>query len=272
MPIDKINGVNLYWKLAGRKGEALVLVHGSWVDHHNWDGVVSELSKSFRVLTYDRRGHSQSERLQEQDNTEQDVSDLIALIEHLNLSPAHIAGNSFGASVALKTAARRPDLFQTLIVHEPPLFELLKDTPQVRPLLQTVKGHIDAVASLIAKGKSEEAAKEFVETIAVGPGAWQRLPVPVQQTFIYNAPTFYDETQDLGSLQLDTKELSHFNQPALLTHGTESLPFYLAVLEQLAKVIPGARRMTFQGAGHVPHMSHPEQYIEAVKEFCLANT
>lgn len=271
MPIDKINGVSLYWELTGSKDEPLVLVHGSWGDHHNWDGVVNELSKTFRVLTYDRRGHSQSERLNERGNTEQDVSDLIALIEHLGLSPAHIAGNSFGAAIALKTAARRPDLFQTLVVHEPPLLGLLKNTPQAQSLLQKVESRIDAVANLVANGKNEEAAKEFVETIAIGPGGWQQLPSQVQQTFIYNAPTWYDETQDAESLQMDTGRLSHFNKPALLTNGTESPPFFLLVLDQLIKAIPGAKRMTFESAGHVPHMSHPTQYIEVVKGFCLTN-
>ena len=53
MPIDKINGVNIFWELTGSKSEPLVLVHGSWGDHHNWDMVVGELSKTFRVLTYD---------------------------------------------------------------------------------------------------------------------------------------------------------------------------------------------------------------------------
>jgi len=108
MSSDKINGIDLYWELTGSKGAPLVLVHGSWGDHHNWDSVVTELSKTFRVLTYDRRGHSKSERLNEQGNIEEDVSDLIALIEYLNLSPAYIAGNSGGAAIALRTAARRP--------------------------------------------------------------------------------------------------------------------------------------------------------------------
>ena len=106
MPIDKINDVNLYWELSGQTGEPLVLVHGSWGDHHNWDGVVGELSKAFRVLTYDRRGHSQSERPPGQGSVEEDIDDLIELINHLNLSPAHIAGNSYGAGIVLKTAAK----------------------------------------------------------------------------------------------------------------------------------------------------------------------
>src|SRR6266508_3614251 len=105
MPTDKINGVQLFSELTGSKGEPLVLVHGSWGDHHNWDMVAGELAKTFRVLTYDRRGHSQSERPPGQGSVEQDIEDLIGLINHFNLSPAHIAGNSYVAVIVLKTAA-----------------------------------------------------------------------------------------------------------------------------------------------------------------------
>lgn len=41
----------------------MVLIHGSWGDHANWQAVVPGLSESFRVLTYDRRGHSKSEKV-----------------------------------------------------------------------------------------------------------------------------------------------------------------------------------------------------------------
>jgi pimeloyl-ACP methyl ester carboxylesterase len=269
MPIDKINGVNLYWELSGSDGEPLVLVHGSWGDHHNWDSVVKGLSQSFRVLTYDRRGHSRSERLEERDNSEQDVSDLIALTEKTGLAPAHIAGNSGGAAIVLKTAARKPDLFRSLVVHEPPLFGLLKNIPEAQTLLEAVNSHIYAVAGLIEKGKEEEAAQLFVETIAIGPGAWKQLPQPIQQTFIYNAPTFLDETLDSESLYINTDQLSSFDKPALLSCGTESPPFFTMVVEQLLKAIPNARKIIFEGAGHVPHLSNPEQYIDVLKDFCL---
>jgi pimeloyl-ACP methyl ester carboxylesterase len=44
------------------------------------------------------------------------------------------------------------------------------------------------------------------------------------------------------------------------------------VLDQIIKALPRAIRKTFEGAGHVPHLTHPEQYIQVVKEFCLTNT
>lgn len=57
-----VNGVRLFYELQGTGAVPLVLVHGSWNSHHAWDLVVPRLAEVFRVLTYDRRGHSQSER------------------------------------------------------------------------------------------------------------------------------------------------------------------------------------------------------------------
>lgn len=272
MPIDKINNVNIFWELTGDKGEPLILVHGSWGDHHNWDTVIPEFSKMFRVLTYDRRGHSQSERLPGQGYVEEDIDDLIGLTEHLDLSPAHIAGNSYGAGIVLKTASKRPDLFKSLVAHEPPLFDLLKDDPGAQDALKILNERIEKVLELIAKEQIEKATEEFMEKIAMGQGAWQKLPDTAKKTFIYNAITWYDEMQDPHNLQIDTSPLSDFKKPALLTAGTESPPFFPLVIDKLIKSMPHAKRVTIEGAGHVPHMSHSQKYIELVSSFCLGAT
>ena len=60
MPFATVHSVKLFYDITG-SGDPTVLVHGSWGDHHNWDGVVPLLSKSFKVVTFDRRGHSQSQ-------------------------------------------------------------------------------------------------------------------------------------------------------------------------------------------------------------------
>lgn len=268
MPFTKINDCNLYWEISGDKGDPMILVHGSWGDHDNWSSVVKELSENFRVVTYDRRGHSKSERPQAQGSAEEDIADLISLIQYLGIPPAHIVGNSGGAAIVLKTATVQPQVFKTLVVHEPPLFALLRDIEEAQPMLKIVEGRIGAVVGLIATNEFEQAAKLFVETIAFGPGAWQKLPEHVKQRFIYNAPTFLDEIQDPGNLEFDTSTLPGFDKPALLTYGTESPPFFPMVLTIIANALPQARRFVFGGAGHVPHMSHPKQYTETLKQFC----
>lgn len=244
-----------------------MFVHGSWGDHNNWSSVVAELSKNFRLLSYDRRGHSKSERSQRPVIVEDDISDLIGLIEHFNFAPAHIVGNSGGAAIVLKTAARRPDLFRTLVVHEPPLFDLLKEIHEAGPMLKIIDEKIDAVVDLIQTGQYEQAARLFVETIAFGPGAWTSLSDQLKKTFIYNAPTFLDEIHDPENLKFDTTELIGFNKRVLLTHGTQSPPFFVISLNIIANAVPHAKRFVFEGAGHVPHMSHPEQYIQTLRQF-----
>ncbi|HET7372683.1 MAG TPA: alpha/beta hydrolase, partial [Gemmatimonadaceae bacterium] len=103
-----VNGTRLYYEIEGTSDMPVVLVHGSWGSHHNWDAVAPALSRSFRLLTYDRRGHSQSARPTSQGSLLEDAMDLAALLEALEMVPAHIVGNSGGAAVALRLATERP--------------------------------------------------------------------------------------------------------------------------------------------------------------------
>ena len=121
MPQIKVDGVALYYELEG-SGEPLALVHGSWGDATNWRFVVPGLAESFRVLAYDRRGHSRSEPPDQPGSVDEDGDDLAALLEALDLAPAHVATNSWGGNIALRLATRRPDVFRSLSCHEPPLW------------------------------------------------------------------------------------------------------------------------------------------------------
>ena len=124
-----VNGTRLHYQLTGGSDIPVVLVHGSWGDHNNWAAVVPDLARSFRVLAYDRRGHSQSERPTTQGSLHEDAMDLVALLEALDLAPTHVVANSSGAAVSLWLATERPDVMRSLIVHEPPLFGLLAHNP-----------------------------------------------------------------------------------------------------------------------------------------------
>jgi len=267
MAAVQINGVRLHYELQGRGEVPLVLVHGSWNSHHDWDLVVSALSQSFRVLAYDRRGHSQSERPDGQGSVLEDVADLAALLEHLGLAPAWVAGNSFGASITLRLASQHRTLLRGVIAHEPPLFGLLADDPVVAPLLQDVRRRIVTIVERIASGDHAGAAEQFVETVALGPGSWARLPREIQQTIIDNAPTFLDEARDPRQLAYDLGWLRGFAKPALLTLGDQSPPTFAPVIARLAKALPHAEVVTLEGAGHIPHVTHPEAYVDAIMRF-----
>jgi pimeloyl-ACP methyl ester carboxylesterase len=266
MPSAVVNGVELYWQSSGEEGDPLVLVHGSWGDHHGWDRIVPALARSFRVLTYDRRGHSGSGRPAAPGRVREDVADLGALVEHLDLAPAHILGSSFGGSIVLRLASARPDLFRSLLVHEPPLLGLLEE-PAARAMLRTAEERVRAVLTLLENELIEAGARQFMETIAFGPGAWAELPDELRRTFIFNAPTFLDEQRDPEWLTLDLPGLARFSRPALLTQGDRSESFFPLIVDKLAGVLPRAQRRTLPGAGHVPQLTHPEAYVDTVRSF-----
>ena len=264
MPKSRINGVRLYWELTGDRGPTLVLVHGSWGDHRNWDAVVSGLAASFHVLTYDRRGHGQSERLNEQGSIEQDADDLAGILRESGLGPAHVVGSSFGASVVLRAALRHRDVFSSLAVHEPPLHRLL---PPGDPGAAAIQERIAAVVATLERGDSVGGARQFVETVAFGPGMWERLPARMRETFVFNATTFLDEVKEPAAFTIPLPQLAAFDRPALLTQGSESPPFFGQVLDLIAGAMAGVQRYTFDHAGHAPHVTNPGEYVPVIAEF-----
>ena len=267
MAIDSFNGVRLRYELTATGELPLVLVHGSWGSKLQWDVVASELSRSFRVLSYDRRGHGESECPSGQGSVREDVTDLAALIESLGLAPAYVAGNSFGASITLRLATERPDLMRGVIAHEPPLFSLLAGDPAAASILGEVGGQIGNVVECLESGDHSGAAERFMTKVALAPGEWEQLPQDFRQACIENAPTFLDETKDAEALEFDIEWITAFSGPALLTMGHASPSHYGPVLEKLAEALPHAERLTFPHAGHLPHVTHHAAYVEATTAF-----
>jgi pimeloyl-ACP methyl ester carboxylesterase len=246
----------------------MALVHGSWTDARTWDHVLPFLSGGFRVLTYDRRGHSRSERPATPGSLREDAADLAGLLERLDLAPAHVVGNSFGASVALRLAIDRPDLVRSLVVHEPPVFALLEGHPEGEVALSALQERAVAVAGLLRAGRTEDGARAFVDTIALGPGAWeQRLSDEGRAMFRFNAPTWLDELDDPEAYRLPAERLAGTGVRLLLTSGELSPPHFILAAERLRAVLPEAEGGPLAGAAHVPHLSHPEAFAAMATAF-----
>ncbi len=266
MPVETINGTRLFYELTG-EGPPLVLIHGSWGDHNNWGAVVPRLAESFTVLSYDRRGHSPSEAPSGQGSVNDDSADLAALVNSLDLSPAHIVGNSFGASIVLRVAGRYPEIFRSLAVHEPPLLDFLAAGSEFEEASRTASEAIGPVLQLLHNGNNREAAQLFAETVAIGPGGWERMPEAARETWIKNAPTFLDESRDPEMATCDLAPLSGFPHPALLSYGLQSAPFFPAIVAKVAQAMPQAQVYVYEDAGHVPHVSHPDKYVQTLTSF-----
>jgi pimeloyl-ACP methyl ester carboxylesterase len=263
-----INGVRIAYDEVGT-GPTVVWVHGSWTDRHGAGPFAQSLAERYRVITYDRRGHSGSERPPGHHGVVDHADDLIALIERLDPFPAHLVTNSFGGLVGLEMAARRPDLVGSLCLHEPPVGRVFADDPEIKLALEAVQRTVEVVIADLERGNDEAAARTFMETIAMGPGAWEALPDNSRRTFVHNAPTFRWDNYEETVAVIDTGELANVRAPVLLTEGGRTPAEFAvpAIHARLAAALPLARRHTFANAGHVPHRSHPDEFAEVIGEF-----
>lgn len=266
MAIMDTGDVQLSYAAQGA-GPPLVLVHGSWGSGAEWASVMPALAERFRVIAYDRRGHGASTCPPGQGSVREDAADLAALIDGLGLGPAWVVGNSFGGSIALRMAGARPELVRGVSAHEPPLFGLLAGDTELAPALAEVGARIETVVRMIAAGDPAGGAERFMETVALGPGSWVRMPVEARELMIAAAPTFLDETRDPEQLSLDVPALAAFSGSVLLTQGTAGPPGFAAVIRRLAASVPGAEVVTMEGAGHIPHMTHPPRYAALLGQF-----
>jgi pimeloyl-ACP methyl ester carboxylesterase len=269
VPVVEVNGIALRYEIAGDSGPPLILSHGSWGDGRSWDAVVPGLAQSFRAVVWDRCGHGGSEDRPGQGLRDRDSDDLGRLIEALGIAPAHVAGNSFGGSIALGLAARRPELFRSLAVHEPPVFGVLRGDPATAEDLTSVRERIGAVVERLATGDMAGGARLFADTVTGQAGSWERFSAEAQATMIRHAATFLDENRDPDVAELDLPGLADFRRPALVSHGDMSPAYFARVVEQVAAALPNARVHVFAGAGHVPHRSHPAEYVETLTAFAL---
>lgn len=267
MPMVKPNGAELYYELSGEGDIPVVMVHGGAGSHDVWTPLVSELNDSFRIVNYDRRGHGQSELPGESMSAQDHLDDLAGLIEELNMKPAWVVANSSGGAVALRLAGTRPDVFRGMIAHEPALFGLLGDDPATAPMTQQAFGAVTAVLEKVSAGDHSGAAETFCETI-VGE-AWDPLPREMQQMIIENLPVVVKD--DLEILQCDPEQVGSFQRPVLLTTGDETPPIYPAVIDKLVQVLPEPDVVTLNGAGHVPQITHPQQFADVIRDFTSKN-
>jgi hypothetical protein len=69
-------------------------------------------------------------------------------------------------------------------------------TPPAGPDCDAQAASVASTLELIGQGRHKDGARLFMETVAFGPGAWDQLPEPVRDTFMFNAPVFRDEQAD----------------------------------------------------------------------------
>lgn len=115
MPTVTLGGLKVFYEMRGQ-GEPVLFIHGLGSSTEDWDPQVDALQRSYRVITYDVRGHGQTEKPAGPYSVKQFAEDAARLIEHLRLAPVHVIGLSMGGMIAFQLAVDRPDLLRSLVI------------------------------------------------------------------------------------------------------------------------------------------------------------
>lgn len=237
----------------------LTLSNFGFLDHTIWMLVVSTLAEKFQVLTFDSRGHGESDG-EIVDDPLVVVDDLAALVDELELAPAHFAGQSGGAQAILHLVTRRPDLFRSMSLHEPITWALLgEEFDAEREAFQTA-------ASLLRSGDTEDGIRKFVDMIG---GDWSVVPEPFKALFRRNAHNYTGSWFGDFSHQFFQvpSKLGEFSHPVQLTKGELSKRLFHVCVDELATKMPSAERATLTGAGHIPMLEGPAEYATLLTDF-----
>ena len=109
-----VNGIKMYYEILG-KGEPLLLIHGGSATIESWFEQLPELTKSFRVIAPDSRGHGRTQDSTNALSYKLMASDFAALLKQLKINNAIVVGWSDGGIIGLDLAMNHPTLVKKLV-------------------------------------------------------------------------------------------------------------------------------------------------------------
>jgi pimeloyl-ACP methyl ester carboxylesterase len=114
-----LNPSQIYYKTFGDpKNEALIMIHGLDSASVTFYKSAQILSSQYFVITYDQRGHGQTQDIGTNYSTRLLAQDLKVLIDYLGVKKAHILGHSLGARTAIRFVELFPSYIQSIIIED----------------------------------------------------------------------------------------------------------------------------------------------------------
>ena len=259
-----VNGVELEYEIGGT-GEPVLFISPVVAD--GFVPLVSEraLAARYQLITYHKRGWAGSTHTPAPVSIADHAADAAALLDHLGIRRAHLAGHSSGAAVALQLALDRP-----AIVHTVALLELsLLSVPGAAGFLEKTGPAFAAYAA----GRHETALAIFMsaasglEWDACRAALDERVPGAVAQG-IKDVDTFFGiELPALAAWAFGAEQAAGISQPILSVLGTDTEPLWIDVADRLRAWFTQVEECTITDVGHLLHMQRPEPVANAMAAF-----
>ena len=259
MPVLRRGDVALHYECYG-VGEPVLLLNGIMMTTSSWHPQVEALAPHFEVVRHDFRGQLRSPKPPGPLRLEQHVDDLIALLDHVGIDRAHLAGTSYGGEIGLLCAIAHPDRVRSLAV--------IACTSEVDPAL---RGRV----ATWARASRETPDRLYDLNI---PDIFSPRFVAEHGDFVDQArarvaacpPSFFEGLADLTEAfaTLDvTSRLHEIRCPALVVAASLDLLKPVAVSQRMATLIPNAELVVVEGAGHAVVVEQPARISAELLRF-----
>jgi len=247
MPTLNRDGVDIYYEDHGA-GPTIFLSHGYSATSQMWRGQVEALKDTYRIITWDMRGHGQSSypddpALYSEDHT---VADMAALLDHCGVEKAVIGGLSLGGYATLTFHLAHPDRCLALMLFDTgPGFK--NDTAR-EGWNSFARERADAFDrdGLSARGESPEA----------------QLAQHRDASGLANAARGMLTQRDARAIS----SLPHIDIPTLVLVGEHDEGFLVAT-DYMAAKVPESTKVIVPAAGHAANIDNPQAFNAEVMKF-----
>ncbi|MER7109105.1 alpha/beta fold hydrolase [Streptomyces sp. NPDC000229] len=270
----RVDGATLHYEVRGQ-GPLLLLIPGGTGGTASFDGIADDLATEYTVATYDPRGMSRStlDDPEAEQRVAEHADDAFRMLELLSAGePARVFGASSGAIAALHLLTAQPERIARVVVHEPPIVEVLPDAAEHRALIARVQATFHTQGLMPAMAVFAAGLKKDGDTTE--PKAELRLPpqeaARAEQTMA-NLPYFVGRiVPSFMSYTPDILRLKGLSDRLVLACGEDSrgeLPYRPAAF--LAERL-GTELQHFPG-GHTGLTTHPVEFGELLRKALRAS-
>lgn len=240
-------------------GPALVLVHGTGIDHTYWDPLVPALARHFTVYAMDRRGRGQSGDALPY-AAEHEFQDVAALVDAIP-GTVDVLGHSYGALCALEATLLTPRIHK-LALNEPPMYTSTD--------ISYPEDTLDRYDALLRAGEAERSLLLLYE-VGQTPADEVRLlrSQPNWQARVAAAPTIPREILAVRDYTADPARFRSVSTPILFLLGGETLPIYTAATQALHHWLPHSRIVVLPGQPHDAAVTAPDLVTREVLRYFL---
>lgn len=243
------------------KGPAVFLIHGVGARRQAWDGVIERLAPHFRCISYDLRGHGNSEGADQPFGLAEFVADLEALRAELGIEQAHFVGHSLGGMIAPAYARAHPGRARSLALISTVAFR----GPEARINLDAFVKKMEegGTASVIDTLMDRWFTDEFRQANPEVVGTRRKLVLALD-------PRVYRETYTVYATTDTGPWLPDFDMPALVMTGENDPGCPPALNKRMAEALPQGELVILPRLRHSILAEGPQETAERLLSFLLA--